>query len=122
MYEDCYVTAVVKCAPPGDRPTPGELANCSAYLEDEIVFMKNLRAVLALGAFAFGAYLDHLKGRGVPVKGLLFRHGGRYAFEGSPTLYASFHPSPRNTNTGKLSHRMLVDVLKGISRDLARHG
>ena len=120
VYSDCYVTAAVKCAPPGDRPTRDEFENCSAYLDAEIALMKNLRAVLALGSMAFGAYLEHIEKRGTPVKGARFAHGARYVFKGLPDLYASYHPSPRNTNTGKLTSRMLVDVLKDVSEDVGR--
>ena len=118
IYDGCYLTAAVKCAPPGDRPLPQEFENCSAFLDDEIRIMKNLRAVLALGSMAFNAYVGSLKRRGVPVKGVEFGHGKKYKMAGGPTLYASFHPSPRNTNTGKLTHAMLVRVLGSIAQDL----
>ncbi len=120
VYSDCYVTAAVKCAPPGDRPTDEEFANCSVYLDTEIAIMKNLGGVLALGALAFKAYLDHARRMGVDVRGLRFAHGKVYAFPGKPTLYASYHPSPRNTNTGLLTHRMLVALLERIKSDLAQ--
>jgi uracil-DNA glycosylase family 4 len=119
VYRDCYVTAAVKCAPPGDKPTPQEFANCSAYLDLEIRFMKNLRAVLTLGALSFKAYLDHLRRSGMDVGGAKFAHGKKYAFEDSPPVYLSYHPSPRNTNTGVLTQPMLVDVLERIKREMA---
>ncbi len=118
VYNDCYLTAAVKCAPPGDRPTPQEFANCSSYLDEEVTLLANLKAVLALGAMAFGAYVDHLEKEGVEVRGVKFAHGSSYRFPGRPTLYACYHPSPRNTNTGKLTEDMLVGVLRRIIRDL----
>jgi len=118
VYANCYLTAVVKCVPPGDRPSPREFGNCGRYLEAEIFLMKHLRSVLALGSLAFAAYLEHLRRNGVVTKGLKFTHGGVYRFEGLPTLYASYHPSPRNTNTGKLSHDMMVSVFKKITHEL----
>lgn len=117
-YTDCYLTAAVKCAPPGDRPTKDEFGNCSAYLDAEISLMKNLRSVLALGALSFQAYVDHLRRDGVDVKGVKFAHGKVHEFRGKPTLYASYHPSPRNTNTGKLTRAMLIGVLRKIRRDM----
>jgi uracil-DNA glycosylase family 4 len=120
VYADCYVTAAVKCAPPGDKPTAEEFANCAPYLDKEIALMGNLEAVLALGAFAFKAYLGHLARNDVGVRGLKFAHGKVYGFPGMPTLYASYHPSPRNTNTGRLTQRMLVKVLHKVRSDLAR--
>jgi len=116
VYTDCYLTAAVKCAPPGDKPTPEEFANCATYLDEEIALMGNLQSVLALGAFAFRAYLMHLSRKGMRVQGLKFAHGEVYRFPGMPTLYASYHPSPRNTNTGKLTPMMLAGVLASIKR------
>ena len=120
VYSDCYLTAALKCAPPGDRPAPQELSNCSPYLDDEISLMGNLESVLALGALAFRAYLGHLARMGVPTRGLKFAHGEVHRFRGMPTLYCSYHPSPRNTNTGKLTKGMLTSVLESIKRDFAR--
>ena len=120
VYTDCYLTAAVKCAPPGDRPTPAEFRNCSQYLDGEISIMKNLSSVLALGAMAFRAYVDHLSRRGVGVRGIKFSHGAVFRFDGRPSLYASYHPSPRNTNTGVLTQGMLVRVLRRIRSDLLK--
>jgi len=117
-YTDCYLTAAVKCAPPGDKPLPQEFENCSDYLDREIELMQNLRAVLALGSLAFGAYLGYLRRKGTQVRSVKFGHGAKYSLGEGPTLYASFHPSPRNTNTGKLTHTMLVEVLKTITREM----
>jgi len=114
VYTDCYVTAAVKCAPPGDRPTPSEFMNCAPYLDREVSMMKNLTSVLTLGGMAFRSYLGHLSRTGVDIAGFKFSHGGIFRFEGRPTLYASYHPSPRNTNTGVLTQPMLVKVLLGI--------
>jgi uracil-DNA glycosylase len=82
--------------------------------------MGNLEAVLALGAYAFNAYMRHLARNGVGVRGLKFAHGKVYEFPGMPTLYVSYHPSPRNTNTGKLTQQMLVGLFKRVRRDLGR--
>ena len=117
-YNDCYVTAAVKCAPPGDRPSRTEFENCCAFLDEEIRLMRNLHAVLALGALSFGAYVSHMRRGGFDGGGLRFEHGRRFQFEGRPSLYASYHPSPRNTNTGVLSQGMLVRLLKRIRRNL----
>jgi len=118
LYTDCYLSAAVKCAPPGDKPTGDEFANCSSYLDAEITLMRNLTAVLALGSMAFRAYVVHLKGKGVSVGRPVFSHGGIHRFPECPTLYSSYHPSPRNTNTGKLTQTMLLEVLARIKRDL----
>lgn len=117
-YTDCYLTAALKCAPPGDKPAREEVANCAPYLDREVALMKNLRAVLVLGSLAFRAYLGHLEAAGHRTRGMKFQHGGIIRVKGSPTLYASYHPSPRNTNTGKLTQGMLVAVLRRIRLDL----
>jgi len=119
VYTDCYLTAALKCAPPGDKPSSQESANCAPYLDEEISLMRNLVSVLALGALAFRAYLGHLSRKGVGVRGLKFAHGEIYRFQGMPTLYASYHPSPRNTNTGKLTPAMLAGVLANVKRGFA---
>jgi uracil-DNA glycosylase family 4 len=120
VYDDCYLTAAVKCAPPGDKPTRAEFENCSRFLDQEMSQLTNLRAVLALGGLAFASFAKHAKRQGRPTKGLVFAHGASYIIPGMPKLWASYHPSPRNTNTGKLTQRMLVDVLLRIKLDLAR--
>lgn len=119
VYTDCYLTAAVKCAPPGDRPTSEEFEKCSVYLATELAMMKNLRAVLALGAMAFDTYKDQIE-LGNGARTLKFAHGKKYSIRGGPTLYASYHPSPRNTNTGRLTEVMLVSVIRKIRRDLER--
>ena len=119
VYRDCYLTAAVKCAPPGDKPNPDEFANCAPYMDEEIALMGNLQSVLVLGAFAFRAYLGHLTREGLSVRGLKFAHGKVYRFPGMPSLYASYHPSPRNTNTGKLTFVMLATVLSRIKHEFA---
>lgn len=117
-YTDCYVTAVVKCAPPQNRPIAKEFENCGVYLDSELRLLRNVRSVLALGGGAFGAYLGHVKKKGITTRGARFAHGSRYTFEGLPTLYASYHPSPQNTYTGRLTKEMLLSVLVKIRDDL----
>ncbi|MDG6958032.1 MAG: uracil-DNA glycosylase, partial [Nitrososphaerota archaeon] len=111
-YSGCYITAVVKCVPPGDRPTREEFASCSPFLDAEVSLMQNLEGVLALGSLAFGAYVSHLARAGGDARGMRFAHGAVYRVKGGPTLYAGYHPSPRNTNTGRLTMPMLVALLK----------
>jgi uracil-DNA glycosylase family 4 len=118
-YKDCYVTAAVKCAPPGDRPTPEEFSNCSVYLDEEIELLTNLEAVLALGVLSFKAYLDLVGRKETRPKGLKFAHGARYDV-GGVKLYASYHPSPRNTNTGRLTPAMLLSLLRRVRSELGQ--
>lgn len=118
----CYITAAVKCVPPDNKPTLEEFRNCQQYLDRELDLLSNLRAVVALGQLAFRAYLELARRRGCGVRGVKFAHGARVAIPGLPWLYGSYHPSPRNTYTGKLSERMLVDILEQAKADWMREG
>src|SRR5271169_2435361 len=91
---DCYITAAVRCAPPDNKPLPGELRNCAEYLDHEIAILRNVKVVVALGKISFDAYLAHLKRAGV-IKGkagMVFGHANRYALTNGVTLLASYHP------------------------------
>jgi uracil-DNA glycosylase family 4 len=114
VYIGCYVTAAVKCAPPQDRPTAGEFENCGMWLDAELRLLTKAKSVVALGRAAFYAYLHYARRHGAMTRGMGFAHGRKYDLGATPTLYASYHPSPRNTNTGKLTKRMLVSLLEGV--------
>ncbi len=111
---DAYITAVVHCAPPDNKPTPDEIANCSVHVAREIAVLKRVKVVLALGKIAFDAYLNHLKRTGVLASkaGILFGHGEVYKLPNGITLLCSYHPSLQNTNTGRLTERMMVDIFR----------
>ncbi len=117
---NAYITATIRCAPPANKPLPSEIANCRPYLERELELLRP-RAVLALGRTAWNGYLDILKVRG------LIRSRSEYAFthgaeahlpEGQPRLFASYHPSQQNTQTGKLTEAMFLRVLRRVRRFL----
>lgn len=116
----CYITAAVRCVPPDNKPTPREFRNCREYLNREIELLTNLRAVVALGQLAFKAYLELARSKGCRARGAKFAHGARVEIPGLPCLYGSYHPSPRNTYTGKLSEQMLVNVLEQAKADRVR--
>jgi uracil-DNA glycosylase len=109
-----WISAVVRCAPPGNKPTPEEQRNCAPWLDEEIGLLSNLRVVVCLGKIAFDGFLNHqLRGGRIGArKGFEFRHGAEYALPGGITLIASYHPSLQNTNTGKLTRTMFLDVFK----------
>ena len=116
-----YITAAVRCAPPGNKPLPAELARCAPFLEREVAGLKDVRVVVALGKVAFDAYLGLLQRAGVIPnrRGLRFAHGARYRLPGGQTLLTSYHPSQQNTNTGKLTRKMFLKVFRDAAR-LAR--
>jgi uracil-DNA glycosylase len=115
-YRDLYLTAAVRCAPPGNHPTPAERARCAPFLERELACLTETRAILALGGFAWDALRDVVpKVYGGPRPEVPFAHGACAPLgPGKPILWGSFHPSPQNTNTGKLTTPMLVGLLERI--------
>jgi uracil-DNA glycosylase family 4 len=115
---DLYITATARCAPPLNKPTPAELANCSGFLDREMSGLKNVRVVVALGHIGFDAYLAYLKRRGhaLPKADFLFAHGAHYQMPDGRILLASYHPSLQNTNTGKLTEEMFTEIFRKARR------
>jgi len=116
--KDAYITAAARCAPPDNKPLPSELANCAPFLDRELDGLKQARVIVALGRIGFDAYLNHLKRRGrlESRKAFVFRHRATYPLPDGKILLASYHPSNQNTNTGKLTRDMLVEVFKEARR------
>lgn len=116
-YAGVYVCAAVRCVPPQDRPTPEEQRACLPYLVREMGLLPNLRVVLALGQIAFQSALralTEMAGNRLRAK---FAHGEVYRFDpGLPLLVGCYHPSPRNTNTGRLTMGQLVETLQMAKR------
>ena len=114
QLHNCWISAVVRCAPPDNAPKNSELANCAPYLDEEISLLTRLNVVVCLGRIAFDGYLQHLTRTGQCERKPRFKfaHGAEYALPGGRYLIASFHPSLQNTNTGKLTQSMLMDVFE----------
>jgi uracil-DNA glycosylase family 4 len=115
-YTDLYLTAAVRCAPPGNQPRPAERSNCAPYLERELRLLTETRAILALGGYAWDA-LRPVVARvyDVPEPTVPFSHGACAPLgPGKPLLWGSYHPSPQNTQTGKLTTPMLVGLLERV--------
>jgi len=106
-----YVTAVVRCAPPANRPTPAERDNCLPYLQRELRLLERCRTIVALGSFAWDGSLLALRGLGeaMPRPKPRFGHGAEAAI-GPWKLLGCYHPSQQNTFTGKLTEPMLEEV------------
>jgi uracil-DNA glycosylase family 4 len=118
LLKDLYITAAVRCAPPANKPTPQELAECSQFLDREIAGLERVKVVVALGKIGFDAYLNYLKRRGQPLnrQKYLFKHGFSYRLPDGKVLLASYHPSNQNTQTGKLTRDMFVEIFKEAAR------
>jgi len=104
--DGAWVTAVVKCAPPGNKPLPEERVACHGFLERELQLLENLRVVVCLGAFAYEAACAEFGVRPRPK----FGHGVEVRAPNGLHLLCSFHPSQQNTFTGKLTEPMLDAV------------
>jgi uracil-DNA glycosylase len=111
---DAYITAAVRCAPPQNKPTPQEIANCSFHLDREFALLTQVKVVVALGKIGFDAYLNYLKRTGqLKTKAaFVFGHGQSYKMPDGRTLLCAFHPSLQNTNTGRLTEKMFLDVFR----------
>ena len=108
---DAYVTAVVRCAPPANRPAPAERDRCLPYLDRELRLLERARVLVALGAFAWDGTLLALRGLGreVPRPKPRFTHGAEVEI-GPYVMFGCYHVSQQNTFTGKLTREMLDAV------------
>lgn len=106
-----YITAILRCAPPENKPTREEIDSCACYLVEELKILKNVNVILALGTLAFNTYTSMHN-----IRGLKFAHGVFYNL-GDITLVASYHPSRQNTQTGRLKWEEWISVFTKI-RDL----
>lgn len=113
---NCYISALARCVPPGNKPTREEFANCQPYLEKEFDILQNLKVILCLGQLAYQHTLYLLEARGfsLPRPRLKFRHGLEFMVGNSLHLITSYHPSQQNTFTGKLTEEMLDGVFERI--------
>ncbi len=105
---DCYVSAAARCAPPENKPTLQEFANCRSYLEAEIRLLRRVQVVVMLGRLALENFLRAAgyRDRIGPSTAVRFAHGAETPMPDGRTLLCSFHPSRRNTNTGLLTRPM----------------
>jgi uracil-DNA glycosylase len=127
-----YITAAVRCAPPDNKPLPQELAECAYFLDRELEGLKDVRVVVALGKIGFDAYLNYVKrqlthpnvaksatlgwGTQFSKGAYLFKHGASYHMPDGKVLLASYHPSNQNTQTGKLTRKMFVEIFKQAAK------
>ena len=112
----CRITNAVKCLPPGNKPTPAEVARCNPYLADEIAALREGAAILALGRIAHDAVL---MASGVRRAAFRFGHGARHELPRGLALYDSYHCSRYNTQTRRLTKEMFTQVFASIVQGLA---
>lgn len=111
---DAYILSAVRCAPPDNKPLPEEIARCLDHLEAEQAHLPHVQVVVALGRIGFDAWLQVMKRRGIQSRprppfghGVVTKMGA-----GVPVLVGCYHPSRQNTNTGKLTARMMEGVFR----------
>jgi len=105
-----YIGAAARCAPPGNKPTPQEFANCYPYLETEFALLKKVRVVIALGSLAYGSVKKLLQPAFPDYRWPPFGHGQKAVLPDGRAVICSYHPSQQNTFTGKLTHEMFKRV------------
>jgi uracil-DNA glycosylase family 4 len=110
--KNLWIGSVVRCAPPGDKPTPQEIRNCASHLAAEVDALPRVRVVVCLGKIAWDGYLAHLLAQGVIERrsAYAFSHGAEYELPNGKLLLGCYHPSLRNTNTGRLDRPMFLRV------------
>jgi uracil-DNA glycosylase family 4 len=128
--KDCYITATIRCAPPGNKPLPEEIENCRPYFLEELDLLKNVKIIMLLGHIAFTQTLKSLRLMGFELPPLTFGHGKTYKVSLSEalrtpnsqlrtvTLVVTYHPSQQNTQTGKLTRPMFFQIFETIRKTL----
>jgi len=105
-----YITNILKCVPPGDKPLIDELNNCTNYFDKEILYLKNLKVIITLGKVAFDNCLKFYKKNYFLNKKFVFKHGAEYKLPDGKILIPSYHPSPRNVNTKIINLKMMTNL------------
>jgi len=119
IMNDTFMTPILKCVPPYDKPTAEELRQCSPYFSDEMRILSKIKVVLALGKIGFDGYLRYIKQNfDIILKDYRFGHDKKYILPNGKILWACYHPSPRNVNTGRLNQNMMIDLLRKVKRSL----
>jgi len=110
--ESTYITNILKCVPPEDKPFRDEISNCSNFFTQEILNLKKLRVVVTLGKVAFDNCVKLYKQKFDIKKKFVFKHGKTQVLPDGLIILSSYHPSPRNVNTKLISDKMMVNLFK----------
>ena len=107
-----YITNILKCVPPGDKPINEEIIKCSNYFSKELEYLKDLKVIVALGKVSFDSCLKIYKKKFKINQKFEFKHGKKYILPDNRILIACYHPSPRNVNTKVLTLPMINQLFK----------
>ena len=111
-----YITNILKCVPPDDKPLKEELNNCSNFFNTEISNLKKLKVIITLGKVAFENCLKFYKKKYNLNKKIHFKHGKSYILPDNIILIPAYHPSPRNVNTKLISLKMMTNLFKKVKK------
>jgi len=111
-----FITNILKCVPPNDRPLNSELTKCSNYFIEELNNLKDLKVIVTLGKIAFDNCLNIYKKKFKINQKFNFKHGKKYILPDNKVLIACYHPSPRNVNTKIINSNMLNQLFKKAKR------
>ena len=107
-----YVTNILKCVPPDDKPLRKEISNCSNFFNEEFLTLKKLRVIVTLGRVAFDNCINLHKNKYQIKKKFIFKHGKKMLLPNGIIIIPSYHPSPRNVNTKLITNKMMVSLFK----------
>ena len=107
-----YITNILKCVPPGDKPKNNELTSCSNYFVKELDYLKDLKVIVTLGKVAFDNCLKIYKKRFRINQKISFKHNKKYLLPDGRILIACYHPSPRNVNTKVVTSSMINQLFR----------
>jgi uracil-DNA glycosylase family 4 len=107
-----YITNILKCVPPEDKPLSNEISNCSSFFDEEILSLKKLKVIVTLGKVAFDNCIKLYKQKFDIKQKFIFKHGDTQLLPNGLIILSSYHPSPRNVNTKLVSNKMMVDLFK----------
>jgi len=110
--DSTYITNILKCVPPGDKPLNNELINCSNYFMNELNNLKKLKVIVTLGKVAFDNCLKFYKKKFKINQKFIFKHGKKYLLPDNKILIACYHPSPRNVNTKVITPIMINKLFR----------
>ena len=107
-----YITNILKCVPPEDKPLSNEISNCSSFFDEEILSLKKLKVIVTLGKVAFDNCVKLYKQKFDIRQKFIFKHGKTYLLPNDLIILSSYHPSPRNVNTKLISNKMMINLFK----------
>ena len=107
-----YITNILKCVPPEDKPLGNEINNCSTFFDEEILSLKKLKVIVTLGKVSFDNCIKLYKQKFKIKKRFIFRHGKIQLLPNGLIILSSYHPSPRKVNTKLISNKMMVNLFK----------